>query len=121
MAISDELLAAPCIWCRYNGAGYWQRDTHAESCPWHGVGGAEDRRRRLPTLLPPVRETAQELIAARAALAKVEAAPVSYHGAEVYENADGTFTVCARARGEREQCVPICGQRVRLVPVEDDK
>jgi hypothetical protein len=37
-------LDAPCKWCGYNGPGYWQKGTHTEACPWHKVGGSEDRR-----------------------------------------------------------------------------
>lgn len=37
------MLDAPCVWCAYDGVGYWQEGTHAESCPWHNVGGLAER------------------------------------------------------------------------------
>lgn len=43
----NPVLHAPCKWCGYDGEGYWQARTHAESCPWHGLGGAEDRAAAL--------------------------------------------------------------------------
>lgn len=39
----DALLDAPCVFCGYNGAGYWQAGTHAPGCRWRNVGGYEDR------------------------------------------------------------------------------
>jgi hypothetical protein len=43
----DWALGAPCAWCDYSGPGYWQPGTHAPDCPWHRVGGEEDRKRRF--------------------------------------------------------------------------
>jgi hypothetical protein len=37
------ILAAPCLWCGYNGQGYWSLRTHAEECPWHEIGGETER------------------------------------------------------------------------------
>lgn len=37
------LLDAPCLWCNYNGPGYWSRNTHDAACPWHGISGSTDR------------------------------------------------------------------------------
>ena len=34
---------APCVFCGYNGAGFYQAGTHAEACPWYTVGGGEER------------------------------------------------------------------------------
>lgn len=49
---SSALLEAPCVFCGYRGAGYWQRGTHPESCPWHlSDGGIEARRKRLGTIV----------------------------------------------------------------------
>jgi hypothetical protein len=42
----DALLDAPCLFCGYNGAGYWQSGTHAKDCRWHSVGGFDDRMPR---------------------------------------------------------------------------
>lgn len=44
----NALLSAPCRFCGYNGQGYWQKDTHLLSCPWHGIGGEADRLKKLP-------------------------------------------------------------------------
>ncbi len=38
-----RILMAPCVFCSYNGAGYWQSGTHAEDCPFHKAGGEETR------------------------------------------------------------------------------
>lgn len=38
-----ELLSAPCLFCGYNGEGYWQSSTHTEECPWHHVAGSYER------------------------------------------------------------------------------
>jgi hypothetical protein len=32
------ILAGPCVFCGYNGAGYWQAGTHSKDCPFHSVG-----------------------------------------------------------------------------------
>lgn len=42
---------APCFFCGYNGAGFFQPGTHAGSCPWAGVGGDDARYAVLPTVL----------------------------------------------------------------------
>lgn len=39
----SDRLEAPCRWCGYNGSEYWQATSHTEECPWHKVGGAEER------------------------------------------------------------------------------
>lgn len=38
-----ELLEAPCIFCEYNGEGYYQPNTHSSYCPWSLIGGIDDR------------------------------------------------------------------------------
>lgn len=40
----EPRLEAPCKWCGYNGANYWQRGSHLETCPWHEIGGDDMRR-----------------------------------------------------------------------------
>ena len=42
-APTQDVLLAPCRWCGYNGAGYWQKDTHAATCPWWKVSGIASR------------------------------------------------------------------------------
>jgi len=44
---SNGLLAAPCLWCGYNGEGYYQAGTHGKSCPWNTIGGCDERLDRL--------------------------------------------------------------------------
>jgi hypothetical protein len=39
----DKILEAPCIFCGYNGSGYWQLHTHKKSCPFFEIGGKEER------------------------------------------------------------------------------
>lgn len=36
-------LEAPCQWCGYNGAGYWQAKTHEPQCPFRFMGGRAER------------------------------------------------------------------------------
>jgi hypothetical protein len=43
----DAMLDAPCVFCGYNGAGYWQSGTHAKDCRWYSVGGYVDRHKAL--------------------------------------------------------------------------
>ena len=38
-----DLLGAPCLFCGYNGANYWQTASHAQLCPWYHVGGSYER------------------------------------------------------------------------------
>ena len=44
---NHSLLDAPCIFCGYNGPGYWQAGTHSLECPWHGIGGFDERKSML--------------------------------------------------------------------------
>lgn len=39
----EALLAAPCVFCGYNGPGYWQPITHRPECPWYHLGGGFER------------------------------------------------------------------------------
>lgn len=38
---------APCVFCGYNGRGFFQAGTHHEDCPWHNIGGVLDRYEAL--------------------------------------------------------------------------
>lgn len=63
----SEILEAPCVFCAYNGHGYWQVLTHDEKCPWRHVAGSGTRTKTLRDVLisrstPPV---AQEPVAWR--------------------------------------------------------
>jgi len=62
MAINDldDFLEAPCKFCKYNGPGYWQVGTHAESCPWRDIGGEADRKGRLPQVIREIRDAQDE-------------------------------------------------------------
>jgi len=42
----SDPLGAPCVFCGYNGQGYWQSETHTAACPWRAVGGAFERHIR---------------------------------------------------------------------------
>ena len=44
---ASALLGAPCVFCDYNGQGYWQAGTHARECPWFSLGGESDRHANL--------------------------------------------------------------------------
>lgn len=50
-----ESLEAPCAICGYNGANYWQRESHDRSCPWHFLAGAEHRKQAIRALMPRLR------------------------------------------------------------------
>ena len=41
--ISHNLFDAPCVFCGYNGPNYYQAGTHDKKCPWHRVGGYDER------------------------------------------------------------------------------
>lgn len=49
-AVNDDL-DAPCCFCGYNGARYFQSRTHAVSCPWYSIGGARERHEALRPML----------------------------------------------------------------------
>lgn len=38
---------APCIFCGFNGGGYWQAGTHSPKCPWYKIGGAAEREEKF--------------------------------------------------------------------------
>lgn len=42
---------APCVFCGYYGAGFFQIETHTEGCPWRNVGGLEERIEAFPSVL----------------------------------------------------------------------
>ena len=46
-----RLLGAPCVFCGYNGPGYWQSGTHDWRCPWYWRVGFEERQRVLSAFL----------------------------------------------------------------------
>lgn len=43
----SDLLEAPCCFCKYNGPGYFQKHTHEKDCPWHDIGGMDEREKEL--------------------------------------------------------------------------
>lgn len=43
----EALLNAPCIFCGYDGQGYWQAGTHASNCPWANIGSSCFRENKL--------------------------------------------------------------------------
>jgi len=44
MEANYNILDAPCVFCGYNGKGYWQVGTHSKKCPFNALGGMEERR-----------------------------------------------------------------------------
>lgn len=66
--LRGDITTAPCIFCGYSGARYWQRHSHSIDCPWYEVGGAQEREdiikrlknieelgyRKLPKNKPPL-------------------------------------------------------------------
>jgi hypothetical protein len=46
-----DVLDARCVFCGYTGAGYWQPFTHPKPCPWHDIGGIEQRNRELRRII----------------------------------------------------------------------
>lgn len=47
LEIVDRMLDAPCLWCGYNGKGYWQSGTHDEHCPWLHLASEDERLGQL--------------------------------------------------------------------------
>lgn len=51
----SELLEAGanngCLFCGYNGEGYWQHHTHTRNCPWYEIGGFQERAEALPEVI----------------------------------------------------------------------
>jgi hypothetical protein len=43
MTEHDAILRAPCVFCAYRGAGYYQTGTHNAGCPWREIGGRSER------------------------------------------------------------------------------
>jgi uncharacterized protein CbrC (UPF0167 family) len=39
-----DILDEPCVFCGYNGPGYWQEKTHKKECPWFYSDGAYSRK-----------------------------------------------------------------------------
>lgn len=49
--VVERATSSPCLFCGYNGEGFWQPLTHARNCPWHGVGGKDEREQKLASRL----------------------------------------------------------------------
>lgn len=43
----EQVVAAPCIFCGYDGGGYWQDHTHSKDCPFYEIGGVMERIKAL--------------------------------------------------------------------------
>ena len=56
MIRSVGILDAPCAFCGYSGAGYWQSKTHKEYCPWYNIGGEVERFNQLKVVLGKFKE-----------------------------------------------------------------
>lgn len=51
--LRGSLVCAPCIFCGYQGARYWFKHSHSESCPWYEISGASEREdvvKRVPLI-----------------------------------------------------------------------
>ncbi len=48
--MEKHILDAPCVFCGYNGPGYWQTGTHAKDCPWHDIGSIAYREEEIQNL-----------------------------------------------------------------------
>ena len=49
-----DVLEAPCIFCGYNGEGYWQAGRHDKRCPWFVIGGFGERELEIRRTLESV-------------------------------------------------------------------
>ena len=65
----EKLINAPCVFCGYDGTGYWQKYTHDKSCPFYRVGGESGRKeallsaiRKQSMLLEGLRDSAEILL-----------------------------------------------------------
>ena len=47
LARHEYPLDSPCIFCGYNGKGYWQIGTHLKDCPFYSIGGGADREAKI--------------------------------------------------------------------------
>ncbi len=50
-SLEQKITEAPCIFCGYNGAGYYQKHTHGKHCPYYEIGGNEERKDALPDII----------------------------------------------------------------------
>ena len=41
--LGNRVLSPPCIWCGYNGDGFWRGDTHDPECFVYGARGLQRR------------------------------------------------------------------------------
>lgn len=92
---SKAFVAAPCIFCGYNGAGYSQAGTHPEGCPWHTVGGVTERLAVVAEIV------IGHLQAAEARAASAERERDAFKSAIVSER--GWMMVLAPCRGCRQE------------------
>jgi len=61
--MASWVLRAPCVFCGYNGEGYYQSGRHGATCPWRDVGGLVDRERQLPDVVRAALALAQQALA----------------------------------------------------------
>ena len=57
-----DILEAPCLFCGYNGKGYWQTETHDRACPWYKVGGYEQREYQFRAIIKKIMEEYSNII-----------------------------------------------------------
>ena len=64
--MEKTLLDAPCVFCGYNSYGYYQSGTHHVLCPWHKVGGLEQRGKDLRHVVAALFEERKKTISQQA-------------------------------------------------------
>ena len=63
MTFDDQFFKAPCMFCGYNGPGYFQKGTHASACPYYGVGGLAERKEMIGPFLSDIVKLYMENVA----------------------------------------------------------
>lgn len=92
--------AAPCLFCGYNGSGYWKAGTHEKDCPFHKVGGIEERRAALPKVFKSLRTQLAEAKAEIERLKLVEH-PLAELGRSQNEIVVGTYQCTVEGTGAK--------------------
>ena len=48
----ENLIKSPCVFCGYNGPGYYQTAAHKTVCPFYKIGGNLSRENYLKFIIP---------------------------------------------------------------------
>lgn len=57
----DNIYEPPCFFCGYKSTGYFKEGTHAKDCPWHYIGGYQNRIDSLPHIIKGYTSRVREL------------------------------------------------------------